>query len=62
MLNSNALGYVVEGDANEAKFCSIIRQSTKETAILAEVFESCGILRLVNMFPLVVNDSCQKAK
>jgi len=54
-INSNALGYVVEGDANEAKLCSIIKQSTKGTAIPAEVFESYGTIRFVNMFPLVVN-------
>lgn len=54
-INSNALGYVVEGDANEAKLCSIIKQSTKGTAIPAEVFESNGTIRFVNMFPLVVN-------
>lgn len=54
-INSNVLGYVVEGDANEAKLCSIIKQSTKGTAIPAEVFESYGTIRFVNMFPLVVN-------
>ena len=53
-INSNALGYIVEGDTNEAKLCSIFRQSEKGTAIPAELFESYGTLRFVNMFPLVV--------
>lgn len=54
-INSNALGYVVDGDNNEAKLCSVFKQSTIGTAIPAEVFESYGTIRFVNMFPLVVN-------
>ena len=54
-INSNALGYIVEGDGNEAKLCSVFKHSSKGTAILAELFESYGTIRFVNMFPLVVN-------
>lgn len=54
-INSNALGYVVEGDSNEAKLCSLFGASKKGTAIPAELFESYGTIRFVNMFPLVVN-------
>ena len=54
-INSNALGYVVEGDSNEAKLCSLFGASKKGTAIPAELFESYGTMRFVNMFPLVVN-------
>lgn len=54
-INSNALGYMVEGDSNEAKLCSIFKESQKGTAIPAELFESYGTIRFVNMFPLVVN-------
>lgn len=54
-INSNALGYVVEGDNNEAKLCSVFKQSLKGTAIPAELFESYGTIRFVTMFPLVVN-------
>lgn len=54
-INSNALGYVVEGDSNEAKLCSLFSASKKGTAIPAELFESYGTIRFVNMFPLVVN-------
>ena len=54
-INSNALGYMVEGDSNEAKLCPIFKESQKGTAIPAELFESYGTIRFVNMFPLVVN-------
>ena len=52
-INSNALGYVVDGDNTEAKLCSIFKSEGK--AIPAELFESYGTIRFVNMFPLVVN-------
>ena len=52
-INSNALGYVVDGDNTEAKLCSIFESEGK--AIPAELFESYGTIRFVNMFPLVVN-------
>jgi len=54
-INSNALGYVVDSDNNEAKLCSIFNETEKGTAIPAELFESYGTIRFVNMFPLVVN-------
>lgn len=54
-ISSNALGYMVERDSNEAKLCSIFRESQKGMAIPAELFESYGTIRFVNMFPLVVN-------
>ena len=54
-INFNALGYVAEGDNNEAKLCSLFGASEKRTAIPAELFESYGTIRFVNMFPLVVN-------
>lgn len=54
-ISSNALGYVVEGDSNEAKLCSIFKGDKKGTAIPAELFESYGTIRFINMFPLVVN-------
>lgn len=54
-ISSNALGYVVEGDSNEAKLCSIFKDAKEGTAIPAELFESYGTIRFVNMFPLVVN-------
>ena len=54
-INSNALGYVVEDDSNEAKLCSIFNTEQKKMAIPAELFESYGTIRFINMFPLVVN-------
>lgn len=54
-ITSNALGYVIEGDEAEAKLYSLFNGIEKSTAIKAEVFESYGTIRFVNMFPLVVN-------
>lgn len=54
-INSNALGYVVDGDKNEAKLFSLFHKTKKGAAIPAELFESYGTIRFVNMFPLVVN-------
>lgn len=54
-ISSNALGYMVEGDSNEAKLCSVFKNVKNGTAIPAEMFESYGTIRFVNMFPLVVN-------
>lgn len=54
-INSNALGYIAEGDNSEARLCSIFKGTEKGAAIPAELFESYGTIRFVNMFPLVVN-------
>ncbi|MEG1315380.1 MAG: ATP-binding protein [Anaerovoracaceae bacterium] len=54
-INSNALGYVVEGEDTEAKLCSLFKGKEQSTAISAEMFESYGTIRFINMFPLVVN-------
>lgn len=54
-INSNGLGYIVEGENNEARLCSLLKRSSKGVALPAELFESYGTLRFVNMFPLVVN-------
>ena len=55
-LNSNAIGYVVSNDDSEAKLCSILENaSTKQkVAIKADIYESYGTLRFVNIFPLVL--------
>ena len=53
-INSNALGYIVDSNNDEAKLCSIFRDSEKTSVISAEMFESYGTIRFVNMFPLVV--------
>ncbi|MDE7327780.1 MAG: ATP-binding protein, partial [Lachnospiraceae bacterium] len=53
-INSNALGYVVEGEGDEAKLCSIFDKNSEKTAIPAELFESYGTIRFINIFPLVV--------
>jgi hypothetical protein len=55
-INSNAVGYIVREDDTEAKLCSIIRNvaNDKNVAIAAEIFESYGTIRFINLFPLVL--------
>ncbi len=55
-INSNALGYVINDDESEAKLCSLIKngKSHKTAALAADLFESYGTIRFINMFPLVI--------
>lgn len=55
-INSNALGYVVSDDDAEAKLCSLFKDTKnhKTAAMAAELFESYGTIRFINMFPLVI--------
>ena len=56
-VTSNMLGYAVSDNKTEAKLHSIFEKFNKEksVAIQADVFESYGTVRFVNIFPLVVN-------
>jgi len=56
-INSNALGYIVGDDDSDVKLWSLFNSTSKgnKAAISAEMFESYGTIRFVNMFPLVVN-------
>lgn len=54
-INSNALGFIVDGNSNEAKLCSIFKGNTSSDAIPAAIFESYGTIRFVNLFPLVAD-------
>ena len=55
-INSNAVGYVVSDDDSEAKLCSIFKnvKDRKSAAMAAELFESYGTIRFINIFPLVI--------
>jgi len=53
-INSNAIGYIVPEDDTETKLCSIFDGINANTLVDAEVFESYGTIRFVNMFPLVI--------
>ncbi len=55
-INSNAVGYVVSEDEPDAKLYSVFRdmQNKKSAAIAAEIFESYGTIRFINLFPLVI--------
>lgn len=56
-INSNSVAYVTNGEDGEAQLCSIFpdkhnRNSAK--AVLADIFESYGTIRFINLFPLVI--------
>jgi len=53
-ISSNALGYIVDSDNDEAKLYSLFESNSKGKALPADLFESYGTIRFVNMFPLVV--------
>lgn len=55
-INSNALGYVISEDDADAKLCSLFKnvKDNKSAAMAAEIFESYGTIRFINMFPLVI--------
>ena len=55
-INSNAVGYVVSDDEPDAKLYSVFKnmKNKKTTAVAADIFESYGTIRFINMFPLVI--------
>ena len=55
-INSIAVGYVISDDEPEGKLYSIFKdiKNKRGAAIAAEIFESYGTIRFVNMFPLVI--------
>ena len=55
-INSNAVGYVINEDHPDAKKSSLFHDAKnhKAAAIAADIFESYGTIRFINMFPLVI--------
>ena len=58
-VNSNALGYVLDGEHEEAQLCSIFKGNSKQAAIPVELFGSYGTIRFINLFPLVLRTLMQ---
>ena len=55
-VNSNKLGYLLDNDNDDAKLFSLFESNgNKGMAIPADLFESFGTIRFVNVFPLVVS-------
>ncbi|HOM01573.1 MAG TPA: ATP-binding protein [Acetivibrio sp.] len=52
-INSNALGYLVNDENNEATLLSLFNNAEKNAAVPAELFESYGTIRFINLFPLL---------
>ena len=51
---SNELGYMVKDDEMVARLCSLLKIDNKEIFMPADLFESYGTIRFVNIFPLVI--------
>ncbi len=54
-INSNALGYLVPEGGSEAKLYSLLGNEGDKTAISAESYESCGTIKFINEFPLIIS-------
>lgn len=54
-INSNVLGYVISDDENDARLVSMFEnvQGKKNAIVSAEIFESYGTIRFINLFPLI---------
>ncbi|MDD2263270.1 MAG: ATP-binding protein [Clostridia bacterium] len=53
-INSNALGFKIEGEENKAVLCSLINKDGKTKYIPADIFESYGTMRFVNLFNFIL--------
>ena len=55
-ISSNALGYIANDEETEAKLCSIFKEleGNKAAVLAADIFESYGTIRFINIFPLVI--------
>ncbi len=55
-INSNGIGYVVSKDESNPKLSSVFKYENGEKIITmpAELFESYGTIRFINIFPLVI--------
>lgn len=54
-VNNNGLGYIMNEDENQAKLYSLFNDAHGNSiAVSADLYESYGTIRFVNMFPLVI--------
>ena len=55
-INSNGLGYTFDGDKKETILCSLFQDDERGgIGIPADIFESCGTIRFVNLFPIIAD-------
>lgn len=53
-VNANPVGYTMDKDS-EAKLVSLIHTGDNQSVALpADIYESCGTIRFINLFPLVI--------
>ncbi len=53
-IRSNGLGYVVPENETEPKLCSMVHAKTGRYLVPAEVYESFGTVRFVEIFPAII--------
>lgn len=53
-MNSNGIGYVKKEKGDVSQLVSIFSKEGKKTAIPADMFESYGTIRFINLFPLIL--------
>lgn len=58
-VSSNLLAYVLDGKNEEARLCSVFEDNSTKTAIPAQMFESLGTIRFINLFPLILRTLTQ---
>ena len=55
-INSNALGYAYDSSSKKTVLCSLLKNGKNaDVAIPADVFESYGTIRFINLFPILVD-------
>ena len=55
-INSNALGYAYDSSSKKTVLCSLTKNGKNaDIAIPADVFESYGTIRFINLFPILVD-------
>lgn len=54
-VNPNTLEYIPSDDDSESRLCSVFEGMDKSSAISADLFESYGTIKFVNMLPLILS-------
>ena len=53
-VSSNSLGFIVTSEESDATLCSLFDDSINKRAIPADIFESLGTIRFVNILPTLI--------
>ena len=58
-ISSNDLGYIVQENEVEGKLSSLFKHKDSGIAIPAEIYESYGTIRFINLFPIILTTLLQ---